>query len=547
MRMEWPRFKRWAAPPVFPEDETKTRRAELLTSILRGFVVVVLLYGVVSLLFLPNPQIALPLVGGLVVLQLVVWGLMRRGFVAVSAWLLVALLWAFLTFVVLFFGGVNGVAVWGYVVVVVIAGLLLGDRGGILFAAAGVVAALVFGGLEARGALPPSQEEDTVFSNVALLGLYSGLCVVVLRAGTHSLQDALRHSGEDRRQLQAAHITLEERTVRLQTMVNQYAQHMRRVAQGDLATQIDFTGLKYRIDDPLFILGHQLNATLTSLRDMVAQIGAASNALSAGVAEILTAVTQQVSGIAEQSASIAQTTTTVDAVRVISEQAIARSEEVAQAARRTVQVSQSGQQSVEAAIASMEEIKVRVGDIAENVLTVSLKTQQIGDIITTVNELATRSNILALNAAIEAARAGEQGQGFAVVAAEVRTLANQSKQATAQIRAILIEIQQGIQATVIATEEGTRVVDNGAQLAARAQAAIAQLTAAIDESAQGAVQVAVGGQQQAAGMEQIALAMQAINQTMQQSLLSTRQVEQAARDLHTLAQALTQLVQQYTL
>jgi methyl-accepting chemotaxis protein len=188
-----------------------------------------------------------------------------------------------------------------------------------------------------------------------------------------------------------------------------------------------------------------------------------------------------------------------------------------------------------------------VEGIAENILALSSQAQQIGEIIATVNGIAAQSNMLALNASVEAARAGEHGKGFAVVAAEVRNLAEQSKQATAQVRAILSDIQNGINATVMATEEGTKVVDQGLELAGQTGAVIEQLGSTINQAAQSAMQMRAGGQQQATGVEQIALAMQNINQATAQSLASTRQAEKAAQDLNDLARSLAEIVEQYQL
>jgi methyl-accepting chemotaxis protein len=269
--------------------------------------------------------------------------------------------------------------------------------------------------------------------------------------------------------------------------------------------------------------------------------------LSSTASEILAVTTQQASGANEQSAAISQTTTTVDELKTIAEQSVSRAQEVAGASRRTVEVSRAGQRSVQETIGSMGQIKVRVEGIAENILALAEQTQQIGEIISTVNDIAAQSNILALNASVEAARAGEYGKGFAVVAVEVRNLAEQSQQATAQVRAILSDIQKATNATVMATEEGTKRVDEGVQLAAQAQEAIEQLAGVIDESAQAAAQMVAGGRQQSAGVEQVALAMQNINQATVQSLASTRQAEKAARELNDLARSLTEIVEQYWL
>ncbi len=348
-------------------------------------------------------------------------------------------------------------------------------------------------------------------------------------------------------QLQETIGTLKQRSDYLQATVQEYVEYMAEVGQGNLAVRLTLDGDRYEEDDPLVMLGHRLNETVASLQGMSIQIRNAANNLNEAAAEILAATTQQVSGANEQSAAISQTTTTVDEVKTISEQAIARAQEVVDASQRTVQVSRSGQQTVQNTIGNMAQIKARVEGIAETILALSEQTQQIGDIIATVNDLAAQSNILALNASVEAARAGEHGKGFAVVAIEVRNLAEQSKQATAQVKDILLDIQKGINTTVMATEEGTKVVDQGVQLTAQTREVIEQLSGVIDESAQTAMQVMAGGRQQASGVEQIALAMQNINQATMQSLSSTRQAEKAAQELNDLARTLTETVEQYQL
>jgi len=371
---------------------------------------------------------------------------------------------------------------------------------------------------------------------------------IITRPIVTGQEDALRRSQQARLEVEKQAAAEQRQREHLQATIQNYVDYLEAVGDGDLTRQIEVDTDGYQEgDEPLLGLGHSLNWATARLQIMTSEIREAANNLNSAAAEILVATTQQASGASQQSAAISQTTTTVDELKTIAEQSIARAQEVTDTSQHTVRVSQAGQQAVQEAIASMVQIKARVESIAENILALSEQTQQIGEIIATVNDIAAQSNMLALNASVEAARAGEYGKGFAVVAAEVRSLAEQSRQATAQIKAILSDIQKATNATVMATEQGTKGVEEGERLAAQAGEAIGQLGAVVEESAQAAMQMVAGGRQQATGVEQIALAMQNINQATAQSIASTRQAEKAAQDLNNLASSLAEIVEQYRL
>ena len=173
------------------------------------------------------------------------------------------------------------------------------------------------------------------------------------------------------------------------------------------------------------------------------------------------------------------------------------------------------------------------------------QSQTIGEIIATVNDLAEQSNLLAVNAAIEAAKAGEQGKGFAVVAQEVRSLAEQSKEATAQVRTILNDIQKATNTAVLATEQGNKAVEEGVRQSKDAGESIRLMGMSIEESAQAAVQIAASSQEQLTGMDQVAQAMGDIKLASEQNATGMKQVESAVQNLHELGQKLKHLVEQY--
>jgi len=190
-------------------------------------------------------------------------------------------------------------------------------------------------------------------------------------------------------------------------------------------------------------------------------------------------------------------------------------------------------------------LKEQVRHIAETILNLSEQTLQIGEIIASVNDIADQSNLLALNAAMEAARAGEAGRGFAVVAGEVRNLAEQSRQATAQVSGILSEIQKAANTAVMVTEKGTKSAESGLELAQSTGESIRVIREHTQQAVTAAEQIAATARQQLAGMDQITHAMENINLGATQTQKGMHQVDQAAQNLNDLARQLTSIVQQY--
>jgi methyl-accepting chemotaxis protein len=509
--------RRFPAPPVF-ENENETRVASLLNVILQ-VVFIATVMGTMVVVLLEPSESAFNLVLGVVLIALLL-GLRRlvhrRRLQIVSA-LLSSILWVTFTVLLYMGNGIRDISITGYFLVIAIASLLLGSRGTIVFGLLSLLAAVGMLFAEASGALVPDFAAQAGGIELMTVAVTLALTAVLLGSAVRRLSEALERARASNRELRATQADLEQRILAEQEQHRQ----LRELMQGEQEQR-------------------------EHLQRLLVQVQEAAGNLSSTGAEILVATMQQASGANEQSAAIAQTTT-VDELKTIAGQSVARAQEVAGASQRTVEVSRAGQRAVADTVGSMREIRARVEGIAENILALSEQTQQVGEIIDTVNEIATQSNILALNASVEAARAGEYGKGFAVVAVEVRNLAEQSKQATAQVRAILSDIQKATNATVMATEEGTKQVEEGMILAAQSGEAIEQLAGVIEESAQAATQMVAGGRQQATGVEQVAVAMQSINQATVQSLESTRQAEKSAQNLNELAHSLIETVEQYQL
>lgn len=264
--------------------------------------------------------------------------------------------------------------------------------------------------------------------------------------------------------------------------------------------------------------------------------------LTSSSAEILATTTQVASGAAETASAVSETTATVEEVKQTAQMASDKARYVSDSAQKTAQISLTGRKSVEEAIVGMRHIQEQMSSIAESIVHLSEQSQAIGEIIATVNELAEQSNVLAVNAAIEAAKAGEHGKGFGVVAQEVKSLAEQSKQATAQVRVILGDIQKATGTAVLATEQGNKVVETGMRQTTETGESIRLLAQSINDAAHAATQIAASSQQQMVGMDQVAFAMESIKQASIQNVAGTRQAEKAAQGLHELGQVLASMI-----
>jgi len=316
-----------------------------------------------------------------------------------------------------------------------------------------------------------------------------------------------------------------------------------RLATGDLS------GEKIGLDrrDEVGALARSFSRLAEGMRTQIRSITEGVNVLSTAASQISTSTTQLAATSAETAAAVSETTTTVEELRQTAIVASQKAKSVSDTSQRAAQVAQSGRQSVEDTVAGMRRIREQMDSIAERMVRLNEQSQSIGQIVTTVEDLAAQSNMLAVNVGIEAAKAGEHGRGFAVVAQEVRNLAEQSRQATAQVMAILADIQKATSAAMMATEQGGKSVDAGVSQASQAGQSITQINANISDSAAAAAQIAASSQQQLVGVDQVAASMEGVKQASLQNADGARQLEAAARNLKELGDRLQRLIQQYRL
>lgn len=315
-----------------------------------------------------------------------------------------------------------------------------------------------------------------------------------------------------------------------------------RVGRGELSGAPAATGT-----DEVGRLGVTLNSMVAGLRELASQSREATSNLGTAISEIRASTQEQAAGVEEQLAAVQETAATVDEITHAGSQVTKRAQEVIASAQATAQTSADGMRAVDETARAMDSIREQAEVVAQNIVALSEKTQAIGDIISSVNDISERSHLLALNAAIEAAAAGESGRSFSVVASEMKVLADQAKDATNQVRAILGEVQRGINTSVMLTEEAVKRATTGKLKTETSQRTIGEITHRFEESVQTFQQIVASTNQQQLGIEQVMGALQNIRQASQQTAAGTRQLNEAAANLNGLSEQLVGLSARYKL
>jgi methyl-accepting chemotaxis protein len=313
------------------------------------------------------------------------------------------------------------------------------------------------------------------------------------------------------------------------------------IAEGDLTVTLKAETRK----DELGVLSTKISQMTENLRAQIGDLTEGANVLGSAASSIVASTAQLAASTSESAAAVSETVITVEEVKQTAHVASQKAKLVSDSSQKAAHSSQSGRKSIEDVSAGMQRIRQQMDAIAISMIRLSEQSQAIGQIMASVEDLATQSNLLAVNAAIEAAKAGEHGKGFSVVAQEVKSLSEQSRKATNHVRIILGDIQKATASAVMATDQGSKAVEAGTRQTEIAGEAIQALAASVNEAAQASTQIAASSQQQLVGVDQVANAMESIRHASTQNMTSAQQLEAAAGNLNELGQQLKHMVERY--
>jgi methyl-accepting chemotaxis protein len=296
-------------------------------------------------------------------------------------------------------------------------------------------------------------------------------------------------------------------------------------------------------------LGALLGVAFVSLagiaiaRSLHQQLGRAIASMRSSSTELQAAATQQASGSREQSSATSEVSTTIRELLATSKQIAESAQRVARIAEETAGGARAGSQAVQQAQEGIATIKRQVDVIVGHMLELGRKSQQAGGILEIINELSEQTNILSINATIEAAGAGEAGRRFAVVADEIRKLADRVAGSTKEIRGVIEDIRAAVNTTVMATESGTKAVDVGARQFKDVTSAFQQIAGLVGTTSDAAREIELSTKQQTTAVEQVNVAISNVAQATKETEASSNQTLQTATQLARLSRELSQIIQ----
>ncbi len=325
----------------------------------------------------------------------------------------------------------------------------------------------------------------------------------------------------------------------LQKSVTDFLTIVSQVARGDLSLRGHVT------NDALGNVVDSVNYMLDNFVKVLERVRKAAVDVQSSANEILIASEEMSSGAVQQDQEITNTSSAVEELTVSMKQVSNNAEASAEAARRALDAAEQGNRSVRDTLEGMQRIRSSVQATAKRIKALGDRSLEISEIVNVINDITEQTNLLALNAAIEAARAGEAGRGFAVVADEVRKLAEHSRSATKDIAALIKAIQAETNDAVVVMEEGTKEVEIGAKLADQAGRALDAISSVVRQSAELVQEISLASKQQVRGTEGVAHAMQIISNITRQTSQGARQTSRTVEQLVHMSEQLNEALSQF--
>ncbi len=316
----------------------------------------------------------------------------------------------------------------------------------------------------------------------------------------------------------------------------------KRIAEGDLNVAIE-----HRSNDEIGQLSDSLRIMAENLKRMISQVSSTSTQIAAASSQLHSTAEQIATGAEEVAAQAATVATASEEMSATSGDIAQNCQLAAEGAQLAAQTASDGATVVEKTVTVMGQIAEKVMESAKTVESLGARSDQIGAIIGTIEDIADQTNLLALNAAIEAARAGEQGRGFAVVADEVRALAERTTRATKEIGEMIKAIQRETKGAVAAMEQGVQQVENGTMEAAKSGEALQNILEQVNNVAMQVHQIATAAEEQTATTSEISSNMIQITDVVQQTSHGAQESATAAAQLNSNAEELQHLVRQFKL
>ncbi len=349
--------------------------------------------------------------------------------------------------------------------------------------------------------------------------------------------EAGKHHGDFRKIVDGVNATLDS----VIKPVQEGAEVLSVMGTGDLTARMEgeYHGDHRLIKESINKVGDSLEKALREVSEAVSATASASSQISSSTEEMAAGAQEQTSQAGEVASAVEEMTKT------ILENARNASSAAETAKQSRISAEQGGKVVAET-VEGMKRIARVVEVSAGTVKELGKSSDQIGEIIGVIDDIADQTNLLALNAAIEAARAGEQGRGFAVVADEVRKLAERTTKATKEIAGMIKKIQSDTAGAVASMEEGTAEVEQGMKLADRAGASLQEIVGVSQKVTDMVTQIAAASEQQSSASEQISKNVEGISKVTGETAQGTQQIARAAEDLNRLTDNLQRLIEQFT-